>query len=60
MKIWLPNALYHVFPLFCVIVGFLIVMLMHTPTGIIMAAILYVYSFSVLWLRSSDEVDEST
>ena len=58
MKIWLPSVLYHAFPLFCVIIGFLIVMLMHNPAGIIMAAILYIYSFSVLWLRSSNETEE--
>ena len=58
MKIWLPGSIYHVFPLLCVIIGFLIVMLIHTPTGIATAALLYVYSFAVLWLRDSDEKHE--
>ena len=58
MRIWIPSALYHVFPLLCVIIGFLIVMLIHTPAAIVLAALLYVYSFSVLWLRDSDETHE--
>jgi hypothetical protein len=58
MKIWLPSLIYHVFPLLCVIIGFLIVMLIHTPAGIALAALMYVYSFSVLWLRDSAETKE--
>ena len=58
MKIWLPRSLYHFFPLLCVIIGFLIVMLIHTPAGIILAALLYAYSFSILWLRDADETHE--
>jgi positive regulator of sigma E activity len=60
MKIWLPGLLYHVFPLLCVIIGFLIVMLIHTPAAIIIAAIMYAYSFSVLWFRYSDETEDRT
>lgn len=55
MTIWLPNALYQAFPLLCVIVGFLIVMFMKSPSGIVVALGLYVYSFSVLWMRSHTE-----
>ena len=60
MRIWIPSLLYHVFPLLCVIIGFLIVMLIHTPAGIVLAALLYVYSFYVLWLRDSGEPQEQS
>jgi len=58
MNIWVPNVLYQVFPLLCVIVGFLMVMFVCNPAGIVLATCLYVYSFRVLWLRVPSEEDK--
>ena len=58
MKIWIPSALYHAIPLLCVIIGFLIVMFIHKPAGIVVAAIMYIYSFSILWMRDANVKDE--
>lgn len=55
MNIWLPNVLYKTFPLVCVLVGFLFVMVAHNPFAILLAACLYIYSFRVLWLRLPEE-----
>lgn len=59
MRIWLPNSLYQIFPLLCVVIGFLIVLFIHTPGGIILAFLLYAYSFVVLWFRDSEERDKT-
>jgi len=59
MNIWLPNALYQVFPLLCVNVGFLLVLLVHNPLGIAVALCLYVYSFWALWKRIPCEEGEA-
>jgi hypothetical protein len=58
MNIWLPHVLYQAFPLLCVIVGFLIVMLCCNPAGIVIALGLYLYSFSTLWMRAHPENSE--
>jgi hypothetical protein len=55
MNIWVPKALYQVFPLLCVITGFLFVALMHNPFAIVIATCMYVYSFTVMWLRQADD-----
>ncbi len=59
MKLWLPNSLYHVFPLLAVIVGFLVIAMVRNPLGVIVAATLYVYAFGVLWLRLPCEDEEN-
>lgn len=59
MNIWLPNALYQVFPLVCINVGFLLVLLVHNPIGIAVALFLYVYAFWVLWRRTPSQKDDN-
>lgn len=51
MNIWLPDSLYQFFPLLSVIVGFLVIALIHSPLGVIIAAGLYIYAYRILWLR---------
>lgn len=58
MSIWLPSVLYKTFPLFCVLIGFFTVMVVHNPFAIVLAAGLYTYSFRVLWLRIPEEDTE--
>ncbi len=55
MNIWVPKLLYQAFPLLCVLTGFLLVALIHNPIAIVIAACMYVYSYTVMWLRQSDE-----
>lgn len=55
MNIWLPHRVYQVFPLLCVLVGFFIAMFAKNPAGIVIALGMYVYSFSVLWMRTHTE-----
>lgn len=60
MTIWLPRSLYQVFPLLCVLVGFFLVMFVKHPACIVIALVMYVYSFSVLWMRSHEaDCDEA-
>ncbi len=54
MKIWIPNFIYQAFPMVCVLAGFFMVALVHHPLSIIIAGILYAYSFRTLWLRTRD------
>lgn len=58
MIIWLPTPLYHFFPMLCVIVGFVVIMFMQNLFGVLIAACLYIYSYSVLWLRQPIEEDK--
>lgn len=58
MNIWLPNPLYQAFPLLCILIGFFVAAVMCNPFGIIIAIYLYIYSFSILWLRSPAENGE--
>ncbi|WP_458774719.1 hypothetical protein [Desulforhopalus sp. 52FAK] len=51
MKIRLPKTLYHGFPLFCILVGFLAIALLHNPFGIVISTGLYIYAYRILWLR---------
>lgn len=51
MKIRLPKPLYHAFPLICVFIGFLAILLLHNPLGIIISTGLYIYSYRIMWLR---------
>lgn len=59
MRIWLPNMLYQVFPLLGIILGFSLAALLRNPFGMTVASALYIYSFSVLWLRLPDESDST-
>ena len=52
MNIWLPNPLYQAFPMICILVGFSVVALVPHPIGIVTAALLYLYSYTVLWMRT--------
>lgn len=51
MKIWIPKALYQIFPVISVTTGFLMVATFRNPLGIVVAALLYIYSFSIMWKR---------
>ncbi len=58
MTIWLPDVLYQFFPLLSVIVGFVSIVLLRNPLGVILASSLYIYAYRVLWLRLPDDENE--
>lgn len=60
MKIWLPNVLYHLFPLLSVVTGFMVIALIPNPFGLITAACLYAYSYRILWLRLPGNDEDSS
>lgn len=59
MNIWLPDPLYHAFPLICVIAGFFAIALLRNPAGIVISSGLYIYSYRVMWLRLPYQNDDA-
>lgn len=60
MTIWLPDVLYQLFPLLSVIVGFLAIMFIRNPLGVLLASSLYIYAYRILWLRLPPDDKEET